>query len=121
MPHITAYDPLTGKKEWTCQTKYWNVSSLLATAGDLLFAGDLEGHAFALDAKTGEKLWSFSTGSRIASAPVSFAVNGRQYIAIGSGGGSLIERRAPLYWPEMKEQSSREASTLFVFGLPDAK
>jgi alcohol dehydrogenase (cytochrome c) len=121
VPHITAYDPLTGKKQWTFPTKYWNVSSLLATAGDLIFGGDLEGYTFALDAKTGEKLWSFNTGFRIASAPVSFAVNGRQYVAISSGGGTFIEPRAPLYWPETKEQFSRQASTFFVFALPDTK
>ena len=87
-PNISAFDPATGKKEWTFNTKYYNMSSLLATAGDLIFAGDLEGNVFALDAKTGMKLWSFNTGGRIASAAVSYSVNGRQYIAVGSGGGS---------------------------------
>jgi len=43
------------------QDEYYNLSSLLTTAGDLVFGGDLEGNAFALDAKTGEKLWSFNT------------------------------------------------------------
>jgi len=111
-PHIAAFDPLTGKKQWTFATKYFNASSLLATAGDLLFGGDIEGSAFALDAKTGQKLWSFNTGSRIASPVVSYSVNGRQYVAIGSGGGSLIEARAQLYWPEAKNQTGQDASTL---------
>ena len=121
VPHIAAFDPLTGKKQWTFPTKFFNASSLLATAGDLIFGGDIEGYAFALDAKSGQKLWSFNTGSRIASPAVSFSVNGRQYVAIDSGGGSLIEARAPLYWPEAKNHIGQEASTLFVFALPDEK
>jgi hypothetical protein len=52
---------------------------------------------------------------------VSFSVNGRQYVAIDSGGGSLIEARAPLYWPEAKNHIGQEASTLFVFALPNEK
>jgi alcohol dehydrogenase (cytochrome c) len=121
VPHIAAFDPLTGKKEWSFATRFFNASSLLATAGDLVFGGDIEGNAFALDAKTGQKLWSFNTGSRIASPAVSFSVNGRQYVAIDSGGGSLIEARAPLYWPEAKNHIGQDASTLFVFALPDEK
>jgi outer membrane protein assembly factor BamB len=109
------------KKQWSFATRFFNASSLLATAGDLVFGGDIEGNAFALDAKTGQKLWSFNTGSRIASPAVSFSVNGRQYVAIDSGGGSLIEARAPLYWPEAKNHIGQEASTLFVFALPNEK
>ncbi len=119
VPHIAAFDPLTGKKKWAFETKYFNASSLLATAGNLIFGGDIEGYAFALDAKTGQKLWSFNTGSRIASPAVSYSINGRQYVAMDSGGGSLIESRAPLYWPGAK--TGQEASTLFVFALPDEK
>jgi alcohol dehydrogenase (cytochrome c) len=121
VPYITAFDPLTGKKQWTFPTKYFNASSLLATAGDLIFGGDIEGYAFALDDRTGQKLWSFNTGSRIASPAISYAVNERQYVAVDSGGGSLIEARAPLYWPEAKNHIGQEASTLFVFALPDEK
>lgn len=87
----------------------------------MVFGGDIQGSAFALDDRTGQKLWSFSTGSRIASPAVSYSVNGRQYVAIGSGGGSLIEARAPLYWPEAKNLIGQEASTLFVFALPEEK
>src|SRR6266705_3271799 len=57
-PQISAFDPASGKKQWAFKTKYYNLSSLLTTAGDLVFGGDLEGNAFALDAKTGEKLGS---------------------------------------------------------------
>ena len=116
-PNISAFDPATGKKEWTFNTRYYNMSSLLATAGDLIFGGDLDGEVFALDAKTGQKLWAFNTGGRIASAPVSYSVNGRQYIAIGSGGGSETEGRLSKYYPNA--HIAQPASTLFVFALPE--
>jgi alcohol dehydrogenase (cytochrome c) len=118
-PNISAFDPATGKKEWTFNTKYYNMSSLLATAGDLIFGGDLEGSVFALDARTGRKLWSFNTGGRIASAAVSYSVNGRQYIAIGSGGGSETEGRLAKIYPETAAHIAQPASTLFVFALPE--
>ena len=118
-PNISAFDPATGKKEWTFNTKYYNMSSLLATAGDLIFGGDLEGNAFALDAKSGKKLWSFNTGGRIASAAVSYSVDGRQFVAIGSGGGSETEGRLAKLYPESAAHIAQPASTLFVFALPE--
>src|ERR1700739_326760 len=117
-PNISAFDPLTGERKWAFATNYPNASSLLATAGDLIFAGDLEGYAFALDAKSGEKLWSFNTGGKVASPPVSFSVNGRQNIAISTGGGSIVERFVPDVYPEAKGHLPADASTLFVFALP---
>ncbi len=117
-PQISAFDPATGKKEWAFKTKYYNLSSLLTTAGDLVFGGDLEGNAFALDAKTGEKLWSFNTGGRIVAAPVSFSVAGRQFVTISSGGGANIESYMPALYPESKGHLPQPSSMLFVFALP---
>jgi alcohol dehydrogenase (cytochrome c) len=118
-PHISAFDPLTGKKQWEFATKYFNQSSLLATAGDLIFGGDLDGDAFALDARTGKKLWSFNTGARIVAPPVSFSVNGRQFVAIATGGGAVIDSQVSTYYPETKNREPQPAATLFVFALPE--
>ena len=118
-PHIAAFDPMTGKKKWSFPTKYFNQSSLLSTAGDLIFAGDMEGTVFALDAKTGEKLWSFSTGARVAAPPVTFSVNGRQYVAVSTGGGSSRENSIPTWWPEAKGRLPQTSATMFVFALPE--
>ena len=120
-PHIAAFDPLTGKKQWSFPTTYGNASSLLATAGDLIFAGDVEGNAFALDARTGEKLWSADTGSIVASPPVSYSIGGRQYIAVSSGGGSILDGRITLFWPESKGKIPQTESRLTVFALPEGK
>jgi alcohol dehydrogenase (cytochrome c) len=118
-PHISAFDPLTGKKQWEFPTKFFNNASLLATAGDLIFGGDMDGDAFALDARTGKKLWSFNTGARIVGAPVSFSVNGKQFVAIASGGGASIEGQIAMFWPETKDRQPQPAANLFVFALPD--
>ncbi len=120
-PYVGAFDPLTGKKQWTFLTKYVNQSSLLATAGDLIFGGDLDGGAFALDARTGKKLWSFNTGARIDSPPISFSVDGRQFVAIAAGGGAVIDGQVATLWPETKDRLPQTAATLFVFALPEGK
>jgi len=118
-PHISAFDPLTGKRQWEFATKYFNQSSLLVTAGDLVFGGNLDGDVFALDAKTGEQLWSFNTGARIVAPPVSFSVNGRQFLAIASGGGAAIDSQIPNFWPDTKDRLPQAGATLFVFSLPE--
>lgn len=96
-----------------------NQSSLLVTARDLVFGGDMDGDAFALDARTGRKFCSFNTGGRIASPPVAFSVNGRQFVAIGSGEGSIADGQVSTYWPETRGREPRSAATLFVFALPE--
>ncbi len=117
--HIDGYDPLTGKQLWRYRTKYANLGSLLVTGSDLLFTGDVEGNAFALDAKTGEHLWSHYTGGGISGSPISYAVNGRQYIAIPTGMGSLLGGAIPVIWPETADKLPEATSTLFVFALPE--
>jgi alcohol dehydrogenase (cytochrome c) len=118
--HIDAFDPLTGERHWRVPTKYLESPSLLATAGDLIFGGDMEGSAFALDARTGEKLWSFNTGASVTGASVTYSVNGRQYVAIDSGVGTGVGRRTPNFFPGSKDHLPQTASNLFVFALPQA-
>jgi len=97
--------------------KYVLLASMLATAGDLLFTGDPEGFFFALDARTGNKLWSFQTGSGNRGSSISYSVNGRQYIATPTGWGSLVGNGVGNLWPEAA--SFRTGSTLMVFALPE--
>jgi alcohol dehydrogenase (cytochrome c) len=117
--HINAFDPLTGERKWRYDTKYLNLASLLATGGDLIFSGDVMGNAFALDARTGQKLWSFNSGAGMSGSPISYSVNGRQYIAIPTGMGSLLSGLIPLLWPESADKLPERASTLVVFALPE--
>ena len=97
--------------------KYPLTSSLLATGGDVLFTADFEGHFLAYDAKTGEQLYSFNTGSGTRGSPITYAVNGRQYIAVPSGLGSIFTSGMPAIWPETR--NFLPGSTLFVFALPE--
>src|SRR5262249_36494410 len=76
--HIDAFDPLTGKRVWSVPYKYGLMASMLATAGDVVFTGNPEGEFFALDARTGAKLWSFQTGAGHRGSSITYSVNGRQ-------------------------------------------
>ncbi len=115
--HVDAWDPVTGKRAWSMPYKYVLLSSMLATGGNLVFTGDPEGHFFALNAETGEKLWSFQTGAGHRGAAISYAVNGRQYIATTSGWHqTVVGAAAAALFPE---QEFRLGSTLVVFALPE--
>lgn len=115
--HLDAYDPVTGKKFWTYRAKYMLLASVLATAGDLIFTGDPEGNFFALDAKNGEKLWSFQTGNGHRGSSVTYEVNGKQYVATPTGWGSAVASLLSQLWPEA--ENFRSGSSLFVFALPE--
>lgn len=88
------------------------VGSLLATGGGLVFAGDSTGTLNGFDARTGELLWKFQTGSGIHGSPITYSVNGKQYIAIPSGWGGWIEGFAPELY------GAPRGAALFVFALP---
>jgi alcohol dehydrogenase (cytochrome c) len=115
--HLDAWDPATGKRAWSLPYKYVLLASVLATAGDLVFTGDPEGNFFAVDARNGNKVWSFQTGAGHRGAAVSYSVNGRQYIATTSGWQTDIAgNTARDLFPEA---SFRLGSSLVVFALPE--
>jgi alcohol dehydrogenase (cytochrome c) len=82
---ILALDPKTGNMVWHFDTISTPTGGVLATAGGLVFAGDAEGYLIAFDAKTGKVLWRFQAGGTIIAPPISYALNGRQYIAVAAG------------------------------------
>jgi alcohol dehydrogenase (cytochrome c) len=82
---IRAYDPNTLDPKWEYRMADITWGGVLSTAGDLVFGGGREGYLLALDGRNGELLWRSSLGGQINSAPMSFAVNGRQYVAIAAG------------------------------------
>jgi PQQ-dependent dehydrogenase (methanol/ethanol family) len=84
---VEAIDPETGKVGW--KHEFASVSlqaGVLATAGGLVFGGSADGDFLALDARTGKQLWHFGTGAEVTSSPMSYAVHGRQYVAISTAG-----------------------------------
>ncbi|MCC2641754.1 MAG: adh [Nitrospira sp.] len=109
--HVKAYDA-TGSEAWTWKHDKPMVSSLLVTAGDVLFAGEPTGELNGFDAATGELLWQYRTGSGIHSSPVTYSVNGKQYIAVPAGWGGWIKGFAP------GMIGAPRGNALFVFALP---
>jgi quinohemoprotein ethanol dehydrogenase len=101
--HLIAWDPVQQKKVWDVDhASAWN-GGVLSTAGELVFEGDASGSFSAYDAHSGEKLWSFATGQGIVAPPVSYAVNGEQYVAVAVGWGGTF----PLLTGEIAHKSSQ--------------
>ena len=83
---IKAIDPETGETKWDFKTSQGSLQNgVLATAGQVLFASIRDGNLAALDARTGAPLWHFQTGTTPAASPISYAVGGKQYVAIAAG------------------------------------
>ncbi len=82
---LMAMDPTTGEAKWKYEQFDVSDSGMLTTASDLLFTGGREGHFHALDARTGSLLWKASLGGQIVMAPITFMVDGVQYITVVSG------------------------------------
>src|SRR3954447_15487883 len=85
---LIAIVPQTGEKKWEYKMVDFTESGVLSTASDLVFGGGREGNFFALDARDGTPLWHTNLGGTIASGPMTYAVNGKQYVAV-CGGSAL--------------------------------
>jgi alcohol dehydrogenase (cytochrome c) len=112
--NLTAVDPFTGDVKKTITLRYPNYSGTLATGGGLVFVALLDGSVAAYDDTTLEEVWKVNVGSGFAAPPMTFEVNGKQYIAIASGPSSAAKSKL-INTPELKEQ--RNAMVLYVFGL----
>ena len=110
---VSAVDPLTGEEKWRWRNEYPMCASNVTTAGGLVFQGTPTGEFVALDAETGEKLWSFQCGSGHHSSPSVYSVDGRQYLAVPTGWGGWIEG----FLPGLLGAAAGDA--LFVFALPE--
>jgi alcohol dehydrogenase (cytochrome c) len=110
---LKAVDPTTGETKARLKLDYPNYSGALATAGNLVFIGHADGSLTAHDAKTLKEVWSFNVGSGINAPPITYSVDGKQYVAVLVG-----SRQSPFVTglvPELKNTST--ASMLYVFGL----
>ena len=111
---IQAISAETGETVWTHDQPAFTMS-LVATGGGLVFGGDANGRFKALDHETGDVLWEINLGSPITGFPVTYAVDGTQYVAVSTGnslntGG--LRRLTP-------DQRPSNGNTLFVFALPE--
>jgi alcohol dehydrogenase (cytochrome c) len=113
---LVALDPATQKPAWHMDLPLpWN-GGTMTTAGNLVFFGDIEGIFHGLDAKTGKELWRMNLGSGIGAGPITFAVDGKQYVAVLAGRAE----GPPAFMGEVGKKiiaATPEGGTLFVFTL----
>ena len=113
---LKAWDPVAQKEVWFIKDDLpFNGGTMTTTTG-LVFAGDIKGIFRAHDAKTGKELWKFNTGSGISAAPISYTLDGKQYVAVTSGRTQSM----PAFFGKIGEKmvaASPEGGTLFVFTL----
>ncbi len=130
---FSAWDPVRQKKAWSIKEKFPAWSGALATAGDVVFYGTMDRDFKAVDARSGELLWKFRTGSGIIGQPISFrGSDGKQYIAIADGvggwAGAIVaggldprdETSALGFVGAMKDlpSATNQGGALYVFSLP---
>lgn len=102
---LAAVNYNTGKMEWKFDTDEPLIGGALATAGGLVFYGEGNGLFRALDAKSGKLLWEHNCGAGANAMPVSYAVGGKQYVAMGCGGNNQLD--------------FKRGNSMVVYGLPD--
>ena len=111
---VRAISVETGETAWLFEQRAATMS-LVATGGGLLFGGDVNGRFRAFDQESGEVLWEINLGSPVSGFPVSFAVDGRQFVAVATGSGGTASHFMGLT-PELRPSSG---NNLFVFALPE--
>ncbi|RVU13820.1 PQQ-dependent dehydrogenase, methanol/ethanol family [Methylobacterium oryzihabitans] len=111
---VTAIDVNTGKVAAKLETPFPLLGGMLATP-DLVFTGEPDGRVMALDAKTLAKMWEFNTGGGVNAPPMTFTVDGKQYLAILVGLGGAWDKWFIDSTPELK--SIQAGSMLYVFAL----
>jgi alcohol dehydrogenase (cytochrome c) len=105
---VRAISVETGETTWLHEQRAGTMS-LVATGGGLVFGGDANGRFRAFDHATGEVLWEINLGSSVSGYPITYAVNGVQYVAVNTGAGSINLTR---------ELRPSYGTNLFVFALP---
>jgi len=109
---LKAIDPTTGETKVATKFPYLPYSGVLATAGNLVFTGHLDGTFAAYDANTLQEVWSHNVGAAINAPPITYSVNGKQYVAVLVG---ARDRPVMQETPELKNIA--QTHMLFVFGL----
>jgi PQQ-dependent dehydrogenase (methanol/ethanol family) len=110
---VWAISAETGQTAWKHEERA-GALSLVATGGGLVFGGDANGRFRAFDDKTGKVLWETNLGSPVSGFPVTFAADGKQYVAVTTG-PSLVAGAANRLTPELRPSDNR---SIFVFALP---
>jgi alcohol dehydrogenase (cytochrome c) len=113
---VQAIDLATKKSLWTNRYRTPPASSMLATRGGIVFVGNRDRSFQALDSRSGKTLWQVRLNAVPDASPITYAVNGRQYVAVVAGGGGPQDSSSDEITPEIR--NSAPATTLWVFRLP---
>jgi len=111
---VQAISAETGVTTWKFEQRA-GTTALVATGGGLIFGGDVNGRFRALDQTSGKVLWEVNLGSAVTGFPITFAVGGKQYVAVSTGSSLQTGGTARLS-PELRPSN---ANNLFVFALPN--
>lgn len=113
---LRAVDPRTGEEVWRHENRAPLWGGVMTTAGNLVFTGTPEGYLKAFDAVTGEELWGFNTGSGVVGTPITWEMDGEQYVSVVSGWGGAV----PLWGGEVAEviKNFNQGGMLWTFKLP---
>jgi alcohol dehydrogenase (cytochrome c) len=120
MGRLSAYRAADLKPLWSFQQRAPFLTSVISTAGNVAFVGDFDRVFRAVDVRNGQTLWKTRLATTVQGYPVTFSVDGKQYVAVTTGlGGGSPQLKPGTMLTEVHRPVTGYA--LFVFGLPDAK
>lgn len=122
--HLKAFDVQKRKWLWQIESPLPLFAGVLATRSELVFSGDQQGFFFAADARSGKVLWRFQTGSGINASPITYALNGNQYVAILSGLGGdpsfyFTQPKSAMLWVFALDNLSPDAAAAGDWGVDE--
>jgi alcohol dehydrogenase (cytochrome c) len=118
MGRIEAVNLETQNIVWTIRQRAPIASAMLSTAGGIVFSGSQDREFTAYDSETGKALWEVGLNATPSSYPITYGVDGKQYVAVVSGGGGPLDASGSSLAPEFDNPAG--GTTLWIFKLPDA-
>jgi len=112
---LSAVSASTGRVLWTYDQRA-AIGSVLTTGGGLVFTGDFYRYFRAFDAETGKVLWEVPLSGPVTGYPISYAVDGKQYVAVGAGGTSAGQRHLAQLYPELRSPAGSNVLMVFTLG-----